>query len=419
MLALVLGALSDVRTAFNRVARFVFLPRTIPRLTMCSWAPKHISIRFERVLSGASLAKYLITTDSAMGPVVGVQYYADLCFRAIALGGVALELSSGKAFRILAPGSLRRSVAFSLAIVRLILVPVIFLAIFYLFRMGSIVDRIVNLDAPAARLAEQSSVAMLEARRAERNYFLLRDPAYLKSNAEALTQLKQLLARIRDLDSSDKMTAQEALSDVGVYERQFGAAVSFTQSNEDTPVRHIQGVVRTYETDLNHLLQRGRHETQVQLVEQLHGWADSFDTEVARAAESGDPTLRQVTRDLQASSQKVLHLSSTLETLSWVHIQRDHAEAQNIIRRAKWILSIVSGLTLILSIWISFVLPRRVIKPLMDLKEAVDHAAAGNYEIAFDLHGEGELLDLTNSVRKLILHVQQQGMRHVPAESGS
>jgi len=325
-----------------------------------------------------------------------------------------VELSTRKSFKILALGSsLRRRVAFSLALVRLILVPVLFLSVFYLFRMGLIVDRIVSLDAPVARLAEQSSVAMLEARRAERNYFLLHDAAYLRANADAVAQLKGLLARIRDLDSTDKEDARQAVEDVALYERQFGAAVSLTESPEHTPMRYIQSVVRTYETDLNDVLRRGRHETRVQLVEELHGWADSFDTQIAKAIEAGDPTLRQVTKDLQASSEKVLHVSSDLETSSWARIQQDHEEAQNITRRAKWILSVVSGITLVLSIWISFVLPRRAIKPLIDLKEAVDHAAAGNYEIEFDVRGEGEVVDLANSVRNLILHLQQRAAGHV------
>ena len=94
-----------------------------------------------------------------------------------------VELGLRKSFKMFAPGSsLRRRVAYSLAIVRLVLVPVIFLAVYYLFRMGLIVDRIVSVDAPVARLAEQASVEMLDARRAERNYFLLRDPEYLKVN---------------------------------------------------------------------------------------------------------------------------------------------------------------------------------------------------------------------------------------------
>jgi hypothetical protein len=55
-----------------------------------------------------------------------------------------------RTFAIFAPSvSLRRRVAFSLAIVRLILAPVILVGIYYLFEMGWIVDRIVSVDAPA------------------------------------------------------------------------------------------------------------------------------------------------------------------------------------------------------------------------------------------------------------------------------
>src|ERR1700687_120933 len=86
-----------------------------------------------------------------------------------------------KSFKIFAAGSsLRKRVAYSLAIVRLILVPVIFLAVYYLFVMGRIVDRIVNVDAPAAKLAEQASIEILEARRAARNYVLFQDPEDLR-----------------------------------------------------------------------------------------------------------------------------------------------------------------------------------------------------------------------------------------------
>lgn len=70
-------------------------------------------------------------------------------------------------------------------------------------------------------------------------------------------------------------------------------------------------------------------------------------------------------------------------------------------------LSIVSGLTFLLSVWISFVLPRQVVKPLVELKEAVDQAASGNYLIDFELRGEGEVVELGKSVRNLIAHLRQ------------
>src|SRR5215469_3216089 len=75
-----------------------------------------------------------------------------------------MALGIRQSFKILAPGgSLRRRVAYSLVIVRVILAPVILLAVYYLFEMGRIVDRIVNVDAPATTMSEQVSVEMLEA----------------------------------------------------------------------------------------------------------------------------------------------------------------------------------------------------------------------------------------------------------------
>ena len=66
---------------------------------------------------------------------------------------------------------------------------------------------------------------------------------------------------------------------------------------------------------------------------------------------------------------------------------------------------------LLLSILASILLPRQVVKPLVALKEAVDHAAAGNYEIEFDVEGDGEVVQLANAVRSLIAHVRDKRLR--------
>src|SRR5579863_5424807 len=95
--------------------------------------------------------------------------------------------------------SLRRRVAFSLALVRLILVPVILLAVYYLIAMASIVDRIVSVDAPVATAAERASIEMLDARRAEANYFLLHDPDDIARNRESLKQLEKTIQGCRRL----------------------------------------------------------------------------------------------------------------------------------------------------------------------------------------------------------------------------
>ena len=318
-----------------------------------------------------------------------------------------MELGLRKSFKIFAPGSsLRQRVAYSLAVVRLVLVPVIFLAVYYLFKMGVIVDRIVNVDAPVATLAEQASVQMLDARRAERSYFLLRDPEYLQANQVSLIQVKEILGKICNLASVEKDATQEALENVKLYEQQFAAAVSLAGKPGGTAVERVQEVVRAYENDLNDLLKQARRKTRTQLIDDLRRQVGSFDAQITSTMEVGDPALREVTPALQASSQRVLQIASELETRSWARVQHDHEEARHLLYGAEWVLSIVSGVTLVLSVWISFVLPRQVVKPLLELREAVDHAASGNYLIDFELRGKGEVVELAKSVRNLIAHVR-------------
>src|SRR6516165_4457550 len=276
------------------------------------------------------------------------------------LGGVRrVSRLAVKPMRVFARGaSLRRRVAYSLAVVRLILVPVILLAIYYLFAMSSIVDRIVSVDAPVATLAERASIEMMDARRSERNYVLLHDPVDLQHNHESLAAL-------------------------------------------------IEEVVRAYQKQTNELLRRARHESHTRLIDDLRNQVGSFDAQIS-ATLADDPALRQSSIDLQASSSEVLRLANELERRSWGRVQLDHQEARNLKVRAEVVLLIVSSLTLILSVFVSFILPREVVRPLADLTAAVDHAAAGNYEIEFDLQGDGEVVQLANSVRELISHVREK-----------
>jgi CHASE3 domain sensor protein len=76
------------------------------------------------------------------------------------------------------------------------------------------VDRIVNVDAPATTISEQVSVEMLEARRAERNYLLLRDPAYVEANRASIAKARETLIEIQNLAPSEQQEAQKALDEL-------------------------------------------------------------------------------------------------------------------------------------------------------------------------------------------------------------
>jgi CHASE3 domain sensor protein len=309
---------------------------------------------------------------------------------------------------VLAPGSsLRRRVAYSLAVVRLILVPVIVLAVYYLLQVGFIVDRIVSYDAPAATLAQQATIEMLDARRAERNYLLLNDAASLQAARESLGRIEQILSAIRDLNPSDQELTQQALDSLHQYRQRFETAVALVGEPGQAPADRINSVVAAYEHDLDNLLKSAPYKRRAQLVDELRNRVDSFDAQISKTVQEGNPALRQITVDLHNSGQGVLDFASQLEARNWSRIESDHHKAQRLISRAEWSLAIVSAITFLVSVWISFVLPRQVVKPLLSLKEAVDHAAAGNYEIDFEIQGEGEVVELANSIRNLIAHVRE------------
>jgi CHASE3 domain sensor protein len=297
-------------------------------------------------------------------------------------------------------------VAYSLAIARFILVPVIFLAVYYLFEMGWIVDRIVNVDAPAATLAQKASIEILEARRAERNYLLLHDPSYLAANREALGRTKQILSQIQELEPQDMGEAQKALEALAIYEQRVDAAALAVAQPGQADADRIQAVVRAYEQDLNNLLQSARLKKRAQLIEELRNRVGSFDAQISETVQAGNPALAPVTTDLQTSSQEVLGMLSELETENWKRVESDHREARRLLHQAEWALSIVSAITLLFSVWVSFILPRQVVKPLVTLREAVDHAAQGNGAIDFEIAGRGEVADLAKSVQNLIARLQ-------------
>lgn len=318
-----------------------------------------------------------------------------------------MRLGIRRTFKILAPGnSLRKRVAYSLTIARAILVPVIFLAVYYLFEMGWIVDRIVNVDAPAATLAQRASIEMLEARRAERNYLLLHDQSYLKSNRDSISETKQIVSQIHDLEPRDSDATARALGALDLYELRFATAVSAMSQPGQADADRIRTVVRAYEKDLDDLLRGARLKRRAQLIDDLRKRVGSFDTQISETVQAGNPALAQVTTDLQSSSQEVLGLLSQIETENWTRVQDDHMEARTLMWHAEWALSVVSAITLVFSVWVSFILPRQVVKPLVSLREAVDHASQEGGAVELDIEGRGEVAELAHSVRNLVAKLQ-------------
>jgi len=163
--------------------------------------------------------------------------------------------------------------------------------------MGWIADRIVNVDALATTISEQVSVEMLEARRAERNYLLLRDPAYyVEANRASIAKARETLIEIQNLAPSEQQDAQKALDELHLYQQCFEAAVSILGAPGQAPTDRIQAAVRAYEKDLNGLLTRARLRKRAQLVDELRSRVDSFDIQMCKSRTPNCDRQRRILR---------------------------------------------------------------------------------------------------------------------------
>jgi nitrogen fixation/metabolism regulation signal transduction histidine kinase len=201
---------------------------------------------------------------------------------------------------------------------------------------------------------------------------------------------------------------QKTSQALALYRQQFAEAVALAERPGQTSTDRVQSVVRDYERDLDNLLKHSGRFSREHLLEELRQRVNSFDTRISKTAEETNPDMQRVAQDLQISSDQVLRKTSELESVNWTRVKDDHAHARKLLREAEWALSIVSTITLLVSIWVSYILPRQVIKPLLSLKEAVDHAAQGNYEIDFDVHGKGEIVDLVESLQRMLTSIRSK-----------
>src|SRR5260370_658600 len=227
---------------------------------------------------------------------------------------------------------------------------------------------------------------------------LVYDPASLQAARESLDKIEQILIAIRELNPADQELTQQALNALHQYRQRFETAVTAVGQPGQAPRERIDAVVLAYEKDLDNLLKSAQRKTRAQLMEDLRAGVDSFDAQISKTAQEENPALRLITAGLQSSGQGVLDMASPLEARNWKRIESDHRKAQRLISRSEWSLTIVSVITFLVSVWISFVLPRQVVQPLLSLKEAVDHAAAGNYVIDFDIQVEGAVVQLANTI---------------------
>lgn len=296
---------------------------------------------------------------------------------------------------------------------RLIFAPVVTLAIYYIAGMVSAAKHIATVDVDVARLADESITEIAEIRKAEKDFLLLKDPAYLKkidANSQALFhRIENMMA----LDPSRKALFVQ-INDVlreyrdGIDQlSQSSPPVSDGQGREQ-----FVGLVDGYRDRIDKMLEAAKQsrtpdEISRSIVE-INNGTMPFDQYVVQASVGAQPQRTRILSNMQSRGEQLESLAKSISDSSWNKVEEERNRTEALGHRASVLITITLALTLIVSFLFTWLLPRRVMRPLNQVTEALRKASRGNYDVFLHLSAKDEVGELVNEFHNLIEHMRDR-----------
>ena len=311
-------------------------------------------------------------------------------------------------------------IGLGITISSLIFLPVIFMAIYYIAGMVSATNQIATVDAKVARLAEQIISEIGEMRRAEKNYLLLKDPAYLKKINE-VSQL--LIAQIEDglfISSSERNRFAEMKEAVKAYVSNIELVSQSSEPLQDAAaLNRFSGLVRSYQKRIDSLLEvanRLKSQNEIsQSIDTISNEAMSFDRYIIQSVIASEPQRAKLLAELQSKGDQIAMLARQINENSWKKVEEERSHTEQLGNRATLIITITLTVTLLLSFAFTWYLPRRVLNPIREITQALRKASSGNYDVFLHLSAKDELGDLVNEFHNLVDHMRDRDNQKPPA----
>jgi methyl-accepting chemotaxis protein len=317
--------------------------------------------------------------------------------------------------------SMKGRIGLGIAASRLIFLPVIILAIYYIAGMLSATDRIAKVTARTAGLADQVILEIREIRKVENDLLLLKDPLYLRSIKERVNHLNDHLENALQVDSRQKEQFLNLRNKVKDYsDRIESLAQSAGPALNLSSGGRFASMVNEYRNLLDHMLEAARHSKSPEEVSrsivEISNSSLHFDRFIVRSLLSRDPQRAILFENLRNRGQEIENLAGQISAEGWKRVEEERIETENLGNRARYLITIALVLTLILSFLFTWYLPKRVLHPLRQVTQALRKASTGNYDVILHLSAKDELGELVNEFHNLIEHMRdkQNGKSAVP-----
>jgi HAMP domain-containing protein/CHASE3 domain sensor protein len=311
--------------------------------------------------------------------------------------------------------SLKGRIGLGITISRLIFLPVIFLAVYYIAGMVNTTNQIARVDAKSALLAEQISAEINEMRSTEKNYLLLKDPGELKKIKE---RAQVILAHIDDGEDTGSGENAHFAQLKDLVKSYFSTIEKISQTNESvqdaTALSQFSKLVRNHQNRIDAFFAvanqaRSREEIS-RTVDEISKEAMSFDNFILQSVMVPQPsTTRQ---ELQSKGEEIEALVRQIRANSWGRVSEERNYAEHLGSRATLLITITLAVTLLLSFAFTWYLPRKVLRPIREVAQALRKASSGNYDVFLQLKPKDELGELVGEFHNLVEHIKGLDNNH-------
>lgn len=303
-------------------------------------------------------------------------------------------------------------IGWSFTLIRGLLYPVVILAMIYFLWMASLVNRIAQEDARLILIAELLDVNFLEARKAEKNFALLGDRAYLNRHRESTRALHALLGEGKRLAGPEPgfIAIERALE-------QYLAAFDelARQRPVDQPAHRrsaVAGLLAEYERAVEAALEsfsksaRSRPARE-RLARALRDRLAAVAVQMETAAQWEEPAVpAPLFQRLRQTGDEVQRLALEMAERKWQDLENHRQQALHLRHNALWVISIVLAVTFGLNTLLTYILPRRILAPVGELAEACRRLEAGDLRVQMNERRRDEFGDLARAFNGMVAAIR-------------
>lgn len=319
--------------------------------------------------------------------------------------------------------SIKAKISISIITAFLFIVPMVWLSLHYLSQMWHRIDEIALKDAWLVDISQEIEVAILLAKKAESNLAVNVNPEndslYIRNNQEATRRITEMVnAALTKIDPEDTLLL-EIRSTTGRYEANLKKYLTLREPPH-SGVDHQKLLNETFVNKKNHLLQAYSGLINQAMVEKEKTKADSLinaanrlfrefsiDELLISTQATNNPEIASIKQSLFENADLVQVLANNLGERARNSLQVHRFEVDIFTARAKRNILTIIIITFMLSIYLLFVLPSRIVKPIATITNIARRAETGDYDISIPFATRDEIGELALFFNRMIKQVKE------------